>query len=167
MKRVLAGALLLVMLGGCGGGGDKKDEASATTTTKPVSTTATTIFDAERARTEVTTMYTTFFNPATSVDDQVAHLENGAALKDAVTQNHSSGAANGLTVAVKSVQFQSPELASVNFDILLNGAVVAANTQGQAKWLDGTWKVNERLFCTLLNLGSQHPPRCEQVLSAP
>jgi hypothetical protein len=167
MKRVLASAALLVVLAGCGGGGGKND-AAATTTTKPVaSTPPTTVFDAERARTEVTAMWTAFFSEGTPVADVVAHLENGENYPDAITQQRASGSSKGVTTVVKNVNFQNPQLADVTFDIVLNGAVVVPNTKGQAKWIDGKWKVNERLFCTLLNLGNQHPPRCEQVLSAP
>jgi hypothetical protein len=61
---------------------------------------------------------------------------------------------------VKSVQFQNEQLADVNFDLLLKGAVVAPNTKGQAKYIDGKWKVNEQLFCTLLGLAGQHPAPC-------
>jgi hypothetical protein len=165
MKRVLAGAVLLVMLTGCGGGGDDK-KASDTTAPAP-STTATTVFDAEKAKADIAAVYTKLFNESTPVDEQVALLEHGEDYRDAINQQKASGSSKGVSVSVKSVQPSSPVLADVTFDILLNGAVVAANTKGQAKWIDGSWKVNERLFCTLLNLGNIHPDRCEQVLSAP
>jgi flavin reductase (DIM6/NTAB) family NADH-FMN oxidoreductase RutF len=34
--------------------------------------------------------------------------------------------------------------------------------RGQAKFIDGTWKVNKALFCTLLGLAGQTPPACAQ-----
>lgn len=164
MKRVLAVAATFAVLAACGGGGGGEDQAAATTTAAP-STTATTVFDGDRAKAEITTLYTTFFNDQTPTDQQVQMLENGEALKGAIEQNRTSGAATGLSVNVKSVQLSSPLEGTVNFDILLKGAVVAPNTQGKAKWLDGRWKVDQKLFCTLLNLGNQNPPACEAVLS--
>lgn len=163
MKRVLAvgvALLALVSFAACGGGGDDK-KASATTTTEEVPTTAAP-FEPEKAKADITTLYTTFFNDQTPTDQQVQMLENGPKMKDAIEANRKSGAAAGLSAQVKTVQFQSETLADVNFDLLLKGAVVAANTKGQAKFIDGRWKVNQQLFCTLLGLGNQHPPACAE-----
>jgi ABC-type glycerol-3-phosphate transport system substrate-binding protein len=159
MKRVLAAGAVLVMLAACGGGDDGGDEAASTTTAKPTTTVAAE-FNADTARTEITTLYTTFFNDQTPIDQAVQMLEDGESLRSALEQQKASGAAAGLTAQVKSVQFRSETQADVVVDLLLKGSPVAPNTKGEAKFIDGRWKVNKALMCTLLGLAGQTPPAC-------
>ena len=161
MKRLLAfgaACMAVVSLAACGGGDD--DNAAPTTTEAPTTTAAP--FEAAKAEADIRAAYAKLFNEQTSVDDAVKLLEDGESLRASIEEQKKSGAAKGISTNVKSVQFQSETLASVNFDILLNGAVVAANTKGEAKFIDGTWKVNKALFCTLLGLAGQTPPACAQ-----
>ena len=164
MKRVLAvGAafVAVVSLAACGGGGDDDNAASATTTTEAVTTT-TAPFEAGKAEADIRALYTTFFTDTTTVDQAVSMLEEGESLRGALDEQKKSGAAKGISAIVKTVQFQSETLADVNFDLALNGSVVAANTKGQAKFIHGTWKINKALFCTLVGLAGQNPPACAQ-----
>ncbi|MEY2475289.1 MAG: hypothetical protein QOG87_604 [Actinomycetota bacterium] len=164
MKRVLAvgaACVAVVSLAACGGGGDDNNAASATTTTEAVTTTAAP-FEAGKAEADIRALYTNFFKDTTTVDDAVKMLEEGESLRPALDEQKKSGAAKGISAAVKTVQFQSETLAAVNFDLSLNGAVVAANTKGEAKFIDGTWKINKALFCTLVGLAGQNPPACAQ-----
>jgi ABC-type glycerol-3-phosphate transport system substrate-binding protein len=160
MKRVLAVAaamIAVVSLGACGGGDDDKAADSPTTTAE---VTTTVPFEAGKAEADIRALYAKFFTDTTTVDDAVTLLEEGESLRAALEQQKASGAAKGISSDVKTVQFQSETLADVNFDILLNGKVVAANTKGQAKFIDGKWKINKALFCTLVGLAGQNPPAC-------
>jgi ABC-type glycerol-3-phosphate transport system substrate-binding protein len=164
MKRVLAtgvACVAVVSLAACGGGGDDDSSASATTTTEAATTTAAP-FEATKAEADIRATYATFFNDQTPTDVAVKLLEEGESLRSAIDEQKKSGAAAGLSTNIKAVQFQSETLADVNFDIALKGAVVAPNTKGQAKFIDGTWKVDKALFCTLLGLAGQTPPACAQ-----
>jgi hypothetical protein len=161
MKRVLAVGVALVTvlsLVACGGG-DHDKAAKATTTTEEVPTTAAP-FEAEKAKADITATYTKVFSDQTSLDESVKLIEDGESLRSALEQQRASGAAKGISAIIKTIQFQSETLADVNFDLALNGNVVAANTKGQAKFIDGSWKVNKALFCTLLGLAGQTPPAC-------
>jgi hypothetical protein len=157
MKRVLAVGVALAFLAACGGGGTKKT-ASANTTAPPAP--VTTAFSAEAAKADITALYTTFFSDKTTTDQAVKLLENGEEMRAAIDLQRTSGAANGITAAVKTIQLQNTELADVRFDIVLKGAVVAPNTAGQAKYIGGSWKINQQLFCTLIGLAGQHPAPC-------
>jgi hypothetical protein len=160
MKRVLAvgvAMVAVVSLAACGGGDDGKAADSPTTTAE---VTTTVPFEAGKAEADIRALYAKFFSDTTTVDDAVQLLEEGESLRSALEQQKSSGAAKGISSTVKTVQFQSETLADVNFDILLNGKVVAANTKGQAKFIDGSWKINKALFCTLVGLAGQNPPAC-------
>jgi hypothetical protein len=159
MKRVLAVTAIMMLVGACGGSKSNDKQAAATTTTEAPTTTAA-AFNPDTAKAEITTLYTTVFNDKTTTDQAVDLIEDGPALRPAIEAQRTSGAANGLSAQVKTIQFQSETLADVNFDLLLKGAVVAPNTKGQAKFLAGKWKVNEQLFCTLLGLANQHPAPC-------
>jgi hypothetical protein len=164
MKRVLAigvACVAVLSLAACGGGGDDDKTASATTTTEKATTT-TVPFEAAKAEADIRAAYAKLFNDQSTTDEAVQLLEEGESLRSAIDEQKKSGAAKGISTNIKSVQFQSETLADVNFDILLNGAVVAANTKGQAKFIDGSWKVNKALFCTLLGLAGQTPPACAQ-----
>jgi hypothetical protein len=159
-RRLLAPVvLLLVVLAACGG---DDDENRADTTS---ATTATTVFNADRARAEITAMWTKQFREGVTVDEAIAHLEHGESYRDALAQQKSTGSTKGLTVAVKDVQVSSPTEATVTYDILINGSVVLPNTTGQAKYIDGGWKVGEKHFCALISAANIHPPACEKVLS--
>jgi ABC-type glycerol-3-phosphate transport system substrate-binding protein len=163
MKRVLAVGMAfvaVVALAACGGGGD--DNTASTTTTEEVTTTTAAPFEAGKAEADIRALYTNFFTETTTVDDAVKMLEDGESLRPALDEQKKSGAAKGISATVKTVQFQSETLANVNFDLSLNGAVVAANTKGEAKFIDGTWKINKALFCTLVGLAGQNPPACTQ-----
>jgi hypothetical protein len=163
MKRVLAvgvAMVAVVSLAACGGGGD--DKASDTPTTTRAVTTTAAPFEAGKAEADIRALYAKFFSDTTTVDDAVKLLEEGESLRGALDEQKKSGAAKGISSAIKTVQFQSETLADVNFDILLNGKVVAANTKGQAKFIDGQWKINKALFCTLVGLAGQNPPACAQ-----
>ena len=160
MKKVLVITVALLALAACGGGGDDEAADATTTTEAPTATTATTVFEPEKAKADITALYTTFFNDQTTTDQAVQLLEKGEELRSAIDQQRTSGAAKGITTSITSIQFRDPSVADVKFDILLNGAVVAPNTAGEAKWLDGRWKINKQLFCTLVGLAGQNPPAC-------
>jgi hypothetical protein len=160
MKKHLAIAVVFLALAACGGGGDD-ESADATTTTEPTpATTATTVFEPEKAKADITTLYATFFNENTPTDEAVKLLEKGEELRGAIEEQRVSGAAKGISTKITSIQFRDPAIADVKFDILLKGEVVAPNTAGEAKWLDGRWKINKQLFCTLVGLAGQNPPAC-------
>ena len=164
MKRVLVvGAVCMVVvvsLAACGGGDDDNTAAATTTTEAPTTTAAP--FEAAKAEADIRALYVNFFKDTNTVDDIVKNLEEGESLRASIEEQQKSGAAKGISANVKTVQFQSETLADVNFDLSLNGAVVAANTKGQAKFIDGAWKVNKALYCTLLGLAGQTPAPCAQ-----
>jgi hypothetical protein len=112
-------------------------------------------------------MWTNYFKESNTVDDAVASLENGDKYRDAILQQQQSGATKGLTVVVKDVQVVNPNLATVTYDIVINGNVALANSKGNAVKVNGDWKVSEQHFCVLLNLGNIHPPACEPILNPP
>ena len=156
----------VVLLAACGGGGDDEADTAADgpTSTAAPATAPATVFDGDRARAEVAAAWSGFFNPANTIDQAVAGLENGEQHRASLEQQRANPANQTLAVTIKNVQLANTTQADVTFDILLNGAVALADSRGQAKYLDGRWKVGEPFFCALLAAGQISDARCEQVL---
>ncbi|MEX2256003.1 MAG: hypothetical protein WEC34_11250, partial [Acidimicrobiia bacterium] len=55
---------------------------------------------------------------------------------------------------VNSVTLHESTVASVNFDLLIDGHVITANTNGEAVFVDGMWKITSETFCTVARRGS-------------
>lgn len=132
--------------------------ASTTATTAGPSTTA---FDEAAARAQITANWETFFTPGTPVDERVALLQNGSALRAAIEQSATNPLQQQASAKVTQVTFTSPTEATVTYDVYLNGAVALPNSQGMAVLEGGTWKVAQQSFCSLISLGVSGPiPGC-------
>jgi hypothetical protein len=127
-------------------------------TTAP--TTSTTI-SAATAKAEITANWEKFFQRGTTVDQRVALLQNGAALRQAVAQNAANPLQQQASAKVTNVTLTSPTTAAVTYDVYLNGKVALPNAQGMAVLEGGTWKVTQASFCSLISLSSPGPvPGC-------
>jgi hypothetical protein len=132
---------------------------TATTTAATPSTTA--AFDEAAARAQIIANWEKFFTPGTPVDERVALLQNGAALRAAIDQSATNPLQQQASAKVTQVTFTSPTEATVTYDVYLNGAVALPNSQGMAVLEGGTWKVAQQSFCSLISLGVSGPiPGC-------
>lgn len=127
----------------------------APTTTIAPSTTA--AFDQTAATAQITANWVKFFTPGTSVDDRVALLQNGAALRSAIEQFATNPLQQQVSAKVTQVAFSSPTEATVTYDVSLNGTVALPNAQGSAVLERGSWKVSQASFCSLLSLAATGP----------
>jgi hypothetical protein len=133
--------------------GTVPSSAAATTTTAP--------FDQAAATAQVTANWEKFFTPGTSIDERVALLENGAALRTAIEQSATNPLQQQVSAKVTQVTFTSPTEATVTYDVSLNGTVALPAAQGMAVMEGGTWKVAQASFCSLLSLAATGPiPGC-------
>ncbi|MHB8342597.1 MAG: hypothetical protein ACYDB7_15705 [Mycobacteriales bacterium] len=131
VAAVAAGALTAVALAGCGASGPSPAQQRAA----------------------VTTTWTTFFDPATSLATKQALLQNGAALTPAIALLARNPSAAHLGVRVHSVTVRGTT-ATVTYDILVSGHVVLANSQGTAVEVGGAWRVSQATFCALADAGT-------------
>jgi hypothetical protein len=162
---------MLLLLSGCGRRATPAATTPTTTTTTSTTTTTTTTtisttptsttLDATAATAEITTNWQRFFLPTTSIIDRVALLENGAALQQALEQRSTDPLMQQASAVVKSVELTATDRATVTYDVLLNGTVALADSQGTAVLQDGVWKVSADSFCALISLGATDPiPGC-------
>jgi hypothetical protein len=100
---------------------------------------------------EITTNWNAFFNPATPNSKRVQLLENGSQFASAISAFASSPLASAVTSKVDSVTLTSASAAQVKYDLSALGTTVASGATGTSVLQDGTWKVGDEVFCSLLS----------------
>lgn len=162
----IAAALVLFLgpaLAACsdddGGGDATTSTPSVSTSTAPTGATETSAAptgdgpaDPVAAEKEIRENWVKFFDPAVSLKDKQAVLENGDKL-GLLLQAFSGDQRGGQVEAkVEDVEFTSPTTANVNYALLLEGATALPNASGTAVEQDGTWKVTVNTLCALVGL---------------
>lgn len=104
------------------------------------------------AEQQISTNWTTFFNPKTPVSKRIALLQNGQTFASVIQAQAGSALASQASAAVSKVAVSSPSQASVSYAILLGGKTALPNQSGTAVYQSGTWKVAVASFCGLLTL---------------
>jgi len=99
---------------------------------------------------EITTNWNTFFNSSTPNSKRVELLENGSQFTSAINAFASSPLAAAVTSKVDSVTLSSATAAKVKYDLSALGTTVASGATGTSVLQDGTWKVGDDVFCSLL-----------------
>ncbi|MFD8750368.1 hypothetical protein ACFV0O_05205 [Kitasatospora sp. NPDC059577] len=106
--------------------------------------------DAAAAKTEITTNWEKFFDPATPIPDKAVLLQGGDQLLP-VLQGFSQDPRVGQVQAkVTDVSFADSSHATVTYSLSLQGTVVEPSASGQAVLENGTWKVSRSTLCGLL-----------------
>jgi len=158
-----AAALILVAVfaASCGGGSSggataqPSDEPSSASSTTPAAV-ATAPADPAAAKAEIKKVWVKFFNSSTNQTVAKGLLEDGdnlgAALKLAQKEDKQTNLDR--RAKVKIIKFFDATTANVTW-VLYNGTTpVLDNASGQAKFVDGQWKVSKLTFCTLVTLGN-------------
>ncbi len=114
--------------------------------------------DPAAAEKQVRTNFEKFFDPATSLRDKEAVLENGPKMR-AVLQGF-SGDERGKQVGAKvgKVEFTSATEADVTYALTLKGATALPTASGTAVNQDDTWKVSVKTLCALVKLSGNASP---------
>ncbi|MBJ3812831.1 hypothetical protein [Streptomyces flavofungini] len=114
--------------------------------------------DPVAAEKQVRTNFEKFFDPATSLRDKEAVLEDGPKMR-AVLQGF-SGDERGKQVGAKvgKVEFTSATEADVTYALTLKGATALPTASGTAVNQDDTWKVSVKTLCALVKLSGNASP---------
>jgi len=142
-----------------GGGGDATTSTPSVSTPTSAEATETSAeptgdgpADPVAAEKEIRQNWVKFFDPAVSLKDKQAVLENGDKL-GLLLQAFSGDQRGGQVEAkVDEVEFTSPTAANVSYALLLEGATALPNASGTAVEQDGTWKVTINTLCALVGL---------------
>ena len=100
---------------------------------------------------EITTNWNAFFDSATPNSKRVQLLQNGSQFTSAISAFASSPLAAAVTSKVDSVTLTSATAAKVKYDLSALGTTVASGATGTSVLQDGTWKVGDDVFCSLLS----------------
>jgi hypothetical protein len=166
MRRFLATCAIVVpilLAAGCGGSDSDGEPASSATTgtsTSPAAAAPTAPADEAAAAAEVKKNWTAFFFYKTPRAKQISLLENGDQLGPAIKFAARLQAKQSLeqNVKVKEVSFTSEEHATVQYALRNGTTELLPAAQGDAVLVDGTWKVSQATFCTLVELGNGSKP---------
>lgn len=150
-----------------GGGGDSdppEPSAEKSTQEAPPSDDASPSEDASApadpaaAEKEVKENFEKFFDPAVSLKDKEALLENGSKMR-AVLEGF-SGDERGKQVSadVNKVEFTSATEADVTYALSLKGATALPDASGTSVNQDDTWKVSVKTLCALVKLSGNESP---------
>jgi hypothetical protein len=119
---------------------------------KTTSAPATAPADPTAATKQIQQNWKKFFDPATSMKDKQAVLENGDRMGP-VMQAFSGDQRGGQVQAkVTKVEFTSPARANVTYDLTLKGATALPGATGTAVEQNGTWKVSVNTLCALVGM---------------
>jgi hypothetical protein len=99
---------------------------------------------------QITTNWNKFFNSSTPDSERVKLLQNGTQFASAISSFSSSPFAAAVSSKVDSVSVTSATKAKVTYDLTALGATVANGSTGSSVLQDGTWKVGDDVFCSLL-----------------
>jgi len=157
------GLLLAATLAACSSGGSSSSTpstapsssaASSATATPPGGSSSAASGGSAAAIAAIKTNWEAFFNSATPNAKRLTLLENGDKFSAAVTAFAASPLASAVSSKVDSVTLTSPTKAAVKYDLTAAGTAVASGQTGTAVLQDGTWKVGDEVFCSLLKEGA-------------
>ena len=142
------------------GAGASSSPAGATTGATPADT---------ATKAAVERAYTAFYNSATTPAQSEAVLQHGALFRATLAKEALSSYAKKSTAFVTAVTMDSADVADVTFGIKHDGKVLLGGIAGKAVRENGTWKVADTTFCTLLKLEGTAPALCNDasVVSLP
>lgn len=168
--RAAALVLVAVLAAACGGGSSggasnqPSNEPSSASSTTPAAV-ASAPADPAAAKAEIKKVWVKFFNSSTPPAEAKALLEDGdnldAALKLAQKEDRQTNLDR--RAKVKLIKFFDATTANVTWILFNKSTKLLDNASGQAKFVDGQWKVSKLTFCTLVTLGNNQvaPKGCE------
>jgi hypothetical protein len=137
-------------LTGCGDD-DKKGTASPSATPDTAAATA-----------EAKASWEAFFDGSKPAAERASYLEDAASLTQALALAGQDPNAAATKATVSSVTLTDATHATVKYDLVVKGATVLPNAEGQEVLVDGHWKVSKASFCQLVALkaGGAAVPGC-------
>ncbi|WP_152648358.1 hypothetical protein [Streptacidiphilus anmyonensis] len=110
--------------------------------------------DTAAAGQSVAENFSKFFSPSTPSTEKVALLQNGTHLTTVLQGFAGNPLASKASVTVTAVDFTSPTMAQVTYNLCQSGTVALPNAKGTAVLENGTWKVSDTTLCALVALSN-------------
>jgi hypothetical protein len=116
------------------------------------------VSDPAAAKKQITKLYDVFFKARKA--KAASLLEDGSSLGAAIKAAQKLAGTGKESSKTDAVTITGPGTASVTFDLLVNGKVALAKSDGLAVYQNGKWVVAKSTFCTLVSLGGATPKGC-------
>lgn len=147
-------ALFVLAAAACGGGGH-----GVLGTTATVSASA----GPAAAKQQIEQVWTRFFSGKTSASQKTSLLQHGSAFAAAIRAQVASPLAKQSSAKVSSVTLEGPGKAKVVYTIDVAGKPALQHQTGTAVRVNGSWRVGDKSFCSLLRLQGSAPPACKRA----
>lgn len=145
-----------------GGGGESdppKPSAEKSTQEAPSpSDDASAPADPAAAEKQVKENWEKFFDPAVSMKEKEAVLEDGAKMRTVLKSFSGDERGEQVSAEVNKVEFTSATEADVTYALTLKGATALPGASGTSVDQDGTWKVSVKTLCALVKLSDNASP---------
>ncbi|MFI6090387.1 hypothetical protein [Streptomyces sp. NPDC051218] len=114
--------------------------------------------DPAAAEKEVKENFEKFFDPAVSMKDKEAVLENGPKMRAVLKSFSGDERGQQVSADVNKVEFSSATEADVTYALTLKGATALPDASGTSVNQDDTWKVSVKTLCALVKLSGNESP---------
>ncbi|MEU6680739.1 hypothetical protein [Streptomyces sp. NPDC046853] len=114
--------------------------------------------DPAAAEKEVKENFEKFFDPAVSMKDKEAVLEDGPKMSAVLKSFSGDERGKQVSADVNKVEFGSATEADVTYALTLKGATALPDAAGTSVNQDGTWKVSVKTLCALVKLSGNESP---------
>lgn len=114
--------------------------------------------DPAAAEKEVKENFEKFFDPAVSMKDKEAVLENGPKMRAVLKSFSGDERGKQVSADVNKVEFGSATEADVTYALTLKGATALPDASGTSVNQDDTWKVSVKTLCALVKLSGNESP---------
>jgi hypothetical protein len=154
-RLALLGILLVGALAACGGSGSGSPPTThSTSTTSPAA-----------AKAQIKQAYEKFFSSKTPTSQRVSLLQNGQQFEPAIKSLAQNPLASNTSATVSSVTLQGSDKAKVVYTVNVSGTAIPGlkHRTGSAVRENGTWKVGDASFCSLVSLGGSPPKACKNL----
>jgi hypothetical protein len=113
----------------------------------------------------IKTNWVQFFSGKTDAATKISLLENGQKFASVINAQAGTAIAAEAVATVTAVVLDSPTTASVTYNVGIGGGQGLNNQPGTAVLENGTWKVSDASFCSLLKLenGGTMPSICASI----
>ncbi|MGE6733104.1 hypothetical protein [Streptomyces sp. NPDC059900] len=114
--------------------------------------------DPAAAEKEVKENFEKFFDPAVSMKDKEAVLEDGPKMRAVLKSFSGDERGKQVSADVTKVAFGSATEADVTYALTLKGATALPDASGTSVNQDDTWKVSVKTLCALVKLSGNESP---------
>ncbi|MEV8020998.1 hypothetical protein AB0O76_32635 [Streptomyces sp. NPDC086554] len=141
-----------------GGGESTPPKPSAEKSTEAPADDATAPADPAAAEKQVKENWEKFFDPAVSLKEKEAVLENGPKMRAVLESFSGDERGKQVSAKVSKVKFTSATEADVTYALTLKGATALPDASGTSVNQDDTWKVSVKTLCALVKLSGNESP---------